>query len=288
MNPVIIKVIIVSLIVLGGAASGYEAYTNLAYASGPSMAQFVPANSTFVVQIHNTSSNYIAFGANNSIGILASISETQFFQSLNSTSNFTKTNSSSEYQILSVGSYHRFQIFAIELNQSFLLSKFSSLYMFNQSYNFAGFSVMNNSSVMNLTGNIEVYLSPVGNNFILLGGMGGVYAGIFSEYSNTYINYNRFIDPSANISIYYHQSNKVFNILTANVTVADGNLTVNSHVNFTSVTYETFFLQVVVSAMKNVSTSLNYSIDNTMVTFNAVIPLSSMNSISNLTKSEVG
>ena len=131
MNPVIIKVIIVSLIVLGGAASGYEAYTNLAYASGPSMAQFVPANSTFVVQIHNTSSNYIAFGANNSIGILASISETQFFQSLNSTSNFTKTNSSSEYQILSVGSYHRFQIFAIELNQSFLLSKFSSLYVFN-------------------------------------------------------------------------------------------------------------------------------------------------------------
>ena len=288
MNPIIIKVIIVSFIVLGGAASGYEAYTNYAGASGPSMTQFVPANSTFVVQIHNSSANYIAFGANNSIGILASISETQFFQSLNSTNNYTKTNNSHEYQIQSVGSYYGFEIFAIELNQSFLLSKISSLYAFNQSYNFTNYSIMNNLSNMNSSGNLEIYLSSVGTSFILLGGLGGVHAGILAEHAKSGINYNRFMDPSANISIYYHQTNKIFNLLTANVTVAGGNLTINSHVNFTSVTYETFFLQVVVSAMKNISTSLNYSIDNSMVTFNAVIPLSSMNNISQMMKSEVG
>lgn len=288
MNPIIIKVIIVSFIVLGGAASGYEVYNNYAGASGPTMAQFVPANSTFVVQIHNSSSNYIAFGANNSFGILASISETQFFQSLNSTSNSTKTNNSNEYQVMSVGSYEGIPVFAIELNRSFLLSKIGSLYAFNQSYNFASYSIMNNSSIMNSSGNLKIYLSPVSSSFILLGGMGGVYAGLLAFHAKTDINYNRFIDPSANISIYYHQTNKILSLLTANVTIAGGNLTINAHVNFTSVTYETFFLEVVVSAMKNVSTSLNYSINNSMVNFNAVIPLSSLNSISKIMKSEVG
>lgn len=288
MNPIIIKVVIVSFIVLGGAASGYEAITNYSSAAGPNMNQFVPANSTFVVQLHNASSNYIAFGANDSVGILSSISESQFFQSLNSTSNLTKTNSSSEYQIISLGSYEGFQVFAIQLNQSYLLSKVTSLYSFNQHYSFTNSTFMNNSFFMNSSGNLSIYLSPVGSSFILVGGKGGVYAGILAYHAKSSIDYNKFIDPSANVSIYFNQPDKVLNLLTANITLNNGNLTINSHVNFTSVTYETIFLQIVVSAMRNVSTSLTYNVTNSMVNFNAVIPLSSLNNFSNMMKSEVG
>ena len=264
MNPLIVKVIVVSIIAVSGGVAGFSAFkyykaSQVAY----DINNYIPANSTFVAHISASSTSAIVFSANNSAGVSLSMSFSSFMGQLNNTSNSTVRQ---PLNISNVGAYDGFQIY--EMNGLNLLSLLVN--QLNLTTNVTTYA--NNLSLTSLlpSNYTTIYLAPIGLSGVLLGMPASVYAAIAAGYSGHNFAYNKYINPNANLSFYFNESTAILSTITANITYSQsGNITLNAYVNFTSPVYESAFIASAALVFSQMNASFTYHAYNTLIEFTA-------------------
>jgi hypothetical protein len=271
MNPLIVKVIIVSIITVSGGVAGFSALTYYNSSSASyNIDNFIPSNSSFVAHYSNGTTSAIVFYANDSVGLSLSISYSSFAGQLNNTS---RTTTKQPFNISYVGTYDGFMIY--EMNGLALLPLLIHQVNFttnltNISNNFSPNSLLSK----NLT---TIYITPIGFSGVLLGMPGAVYSGIAAGSSGHNFAFNRYINPNANLSIYFSHNTSILSTITANVTIAQsGNVTLNAYVNFTSPIYQAAFIASASLIFDEMNASFTYHASNTLLEFTASFAVSGL------------
>ena len=264
MNPLMVKVIIVSIIAVSGGVAGFSAFTyynpsQTAY----NINNFIPANSTFVAHISSGSTSAIVFSANNSVGVSLSISYSSFMGQMNNTSNSTARQ---PLNISNVGNYDGFEIY--EMNGLNLLSLLvNQLNLTTNATTYAENLSLTSLLPSNYT---TIYMAPIGFNGVLLGMPAGVYAAIAAWSSGHNFAFNKYINPNANLSFYFNGSTPIISTITANITYSQsGNITLNAYVNFTSPVYESAFIASAALVFGQMNATFTYHAYNTLIEFTA-------------------
>lgn len=295
MNPLIVKVIIVVVIVAGGSVSGYAAVKYYTTSQPPALQSFIPQDSMAVVHYVNDTVNVYGFVANDSVAAIQTESMSSFFAYLNSTAQNVTHNPSAGVSITSVGLFDGYQIFKVELGTVNLFNMTVSSFIGSQysggiPTSISGINIGSNlSSYQNAYLNKSaLYVSPITTSATLLGDSPAVYAGISASSSGNSFNYNRYIDPNANISLYINLTTTNIsttygvNYLTANVTLSATTITANATLTFTNSTARSkvdtvlnLFLGLASTYLANNSITINLNdVGSTVLVVSLSAPLS--------------
>jgi hypothetical protein len=279
MNPLVIKVIIVSIIAISGGVAGFSAVKYYSTSQGNyNLSTYIPANSTFVAHISNGSTSVILFSANNSFGLSLSVSYSSFVRTLNNTSNSTVRE---PVNISYVKTYEGFSIY--EMNGIDLLFLLVNQVNFTTNImSYAENQSLNSLLPINAT---TIYITPIGLSGILLGMPAAVYSAIAAGNSGHNFAYSKFIDQNANLSFYLNESTPVISTISANFTYSQsGNITLNAFMNFTSPIYESAFIASASLIFGQMNATYTYHANNTLIEFTANFSVSGLTNLTQYMK----
>ncbi|MCL5888466.1 MAG: hypothetical protein M1597_00695 [Candidatus Thermoplasmatota archaeon] len=167
----LVKAIIIAVVVVGVAApTTYVAYNYLA-ASSTQMERFIPQGVSAVVDYKVNGTNLILYASNNTAGVLINYNLTSFEKTAknygNGTSNSTVRGSNlSVKYYMTYESYSIYKVSNLSFPSPFLPGSF-------------------NGSVNNATG--SVYITPIGNSFVVLSNLTGVEMSINANHTGNYL-----------------------------------------------------------------------------------------------------
>ncbi len=166
----IVKIIIIAVIVVGVAApTSYVAYSYLS-SSTPPMTHFIPEGVSALVDYKVNNTNFIVYASNTTAGVILNYNLTAFENTAKNSSNTTAntlkgSNVSVKYYTAYEG-YNIYRVSNISLSNSLNLSTAGSL-------------------PENITS--SVYVSPIGNSFIVLSNLSGVEMSINANHTGKYL-----------------------------------------------------------------------------------------------------
>ena len=170
----IVKAIIIIVVVAGVAApTGYVAYKYLSPTPAPSMNEFIPGNSSLVLDYHVNGTNAIVYASNSTEGILLNYSLTSLKSDI--TSGTTSGNSSFNGSSINITLYETYDSF-----QVYRITGFNSSLEANSTF-------INETVISGIEANASIYVSPIGNSFLVISDLNGVQTSINAYQSGNYL-----------------------------------------------------------------------------------------------------
>lgn len=170
----IVKAIIIIVVVAGVAApTGYVAYKYLSPPPAPSMNEFIPGNSSLVLDYHVNGTNAIVYASNSTEGILLNYSLTSLKSDI--TSGTTSGNSSFNGSSINITLYETYDSF-----QVYRITGFNSSLEANSTF-------INETVISGIEANASIYVSPIGNSFLVISDLNGVQTSINAYQSGNYL-----------------------------------------------------------------------------------------------------
>ena len=166
----IVKIIIIAVIVVGVAApTSYVAYSYLS-SSTPPMTHFIPEGVSALVDYKVSNTNFIVYASNTTAGVILNYNLTAFENTAKNSSNTTaNTVKGSNISVKYYAAYEGYNIYRV-----------SNISLSNS---------LNLSAAGNLPENLtsSIYVSPIGNSFIVLSNLSGVKMSINANHTGKYL-----------------------------------------------------------------------------------------------------
>ncbi|MCL4345537.1 MAG: hypothetical protein M1375_02750 [Candidatus Thermoplasmatota archaeon] len=222
-----IKTIIVVAVVIGvGVPSAYYAYTYLNASGTANVLHYIPENATVMVHLQNNTSNYYAFAGVGYAGVI-------FNYSLNSFSSRAQnltSNSSGQGQN---GGKSISNSVNITFYKSYLGSNIYSVRLTNITSSLGTMLGANLTSLISNGSSIDLYASPIGSSYMVLGNLNG------TDYSISANHYGKYSSVGQRLNMHGYQYYSFFanlsDLTRINSTSSQLKNLINSNENFSAI-----------------------------------------------------